>query len=962
MTTPFVDVFEDDRMSRLPLAYGALIAMTVGGRDMGLEFRLLGPLEVVNEGNTLPLGGPRQRALLALLLLRANEVVSRDRLVDGLWGERPPETAANALQVAVHGLRKLLGPDRITTRGAGYLLRIEPGELDLDRFAQLVAAGLVREALALWRGEALADLQETPFGRAESARLEEARMLALEDRIDVDLELAHHADLVGELEALIDEHPYRERLRGQLMLALYRSGRQAEALDAYQRMRATLVDQLGVDPSPALQELERAILRQDPSLILPPSLPSHPTNLPTPPTGLIGRDFQLIAATALLRDPGVRLVTFTGPGGTGKTRLAVEIGSDLLPELPDGVFFVDLAALRDSELVAPTIAGVLAVPESGSRSIAESLKQALRNKHLLLILDNFERVAEAGGLVSELLAAASRLKVLVTSRAVLRLSGEHEYPVPPLPVPGPQQTQDVEALERTEAVALFVARARATRHDFRLTRDNAPAVAEICIALDGLPLALELAAARSNVLDPVAMLERLEHRLDLLTAGPLDVPARQQTLRAAIDWSHDLLGARDRALLANLAVFSGGWTLWAAEAVCNADVDGLASLVDQSLVRHDETDDGEQRFRMLETIREYALERLVAEGESESVRRRHTEHFLELAERLELKLREETALATIERDHDNFRAALTFAARSGAPDLRLRLCAALWRFWYVRGFLSEGRAQLESALEHDSGHLPDRRAAALRGVAVFARVQGDCEAAVRFADESLALYRSLDDEAGAILALNALGLAAEACGDLSRAKACHEEGGALARKLGRTLEEGASLANLGDVAIIEGDYERARSLYRDSLVRCREAGFTGGIAIALVCLGIVALRHDDDPNEAARHFGESLQLCATLGFKERIAFSLAGLAAVSAGYDRERAARLLGAADALLEEIGARAESSWEGRWLAEMTEPVRALADEPFTAAFELGRSSPQAIVQEALDFAPSPAGYSAR
>jgi DNA-binding SARP family transcriptional activator len=496
-----------------------------------LEFRLLGPLEVEQNGRVLAVGGRRQRALLAVLLLHANTVVPRDRLIDALWGESPPETAANALQVAVHALRKLLGADRIVTRGRGYLLCVEAGELDVERFGALcerarteppgAAAETLREALALWSGPALSDLGEAPFAAVESARLEELHLAAFEERIAADLALGRHGELVPELDALVAAHPYRERLRREHMLALYRSGRQAEALEVYQEARRTLVGELGIEPGHELQALEQAILRQDAALALPAA--RMKSNIPAPLTPLVGRRLELAALTSLVRSREARLLTLTGPGGTGKTRLAVESAWELISDFADGVCFVDLAAIADPELVATQILGSLEVDEQPGRPVEKTLKEALRGRQLLLVLDKFEGVAAAGPLVTELLAAAPGLKALVTSRVVLNLYGEHEYPVPPLALPDIEH-DGVERLARSEAVELFAARARAVRPTFRLTAANVRVLAAICVALDGLPLAIELAAARTRELAPEAMLERLEQRLELLTAGPRDAP------------------------------------------------------------------------------------------------------------------------------------------------------------------------------------------------------------------------------------------------------------------------------------------------------------------------------------------------------------------------------------------------------------------------------------------------------
>jgi predicted ATPase/DNA-binding SARP family transcriptional activator len=918
------------------------------------EFRVLGPLEVVRAGEHVAVPGRRPRALLAVLLLHANEVLSRDRLIDALWGAAPPETAANALQVNVHALRAALGRDRISTRGAGYAIRVEPGELDLERFDALVRRGrellagrraaaardVLVDALSLWRGRALADQAGEPFAAAAAGALDDARLAAVEARLEADLALGRHDDLVAELESLVADHPFRERLRALLMLALYRAGRQKDALQAYARARAQLVDELGVEPGPALRRLESQILRQDAALD-PPAAPTRlgGVALPAPATALVGRDGELAAATALLREPGVRLLTLTGIGGTGKTRLALAVAEELRGDLADGVRFADLAPVHDPGLVPAVVARAVGVGETPGRSLARALEDALADRAVLVVIDNFEHVLAAAGAVASLLAAAPRLKVLATSREALRVAAEHEFPVAPLELPAPGAAADPAVLGRSAAVALFVARARTVRPGFALTEDNGHATARICTALDGLPLALELAAARMKMLTPDALLERLGAGVEALGTGPRDAPARQRTLRSTIDWSYRLLDAPQQTLFARAAVFRGSWTLAAAEAVCGADVEAVAALVDKSLVRRRDGE-AEPRFAMLDTVREYALERLHASGEAAAVRARHAEHFVELAERIGPRLREHESLAAVEAEYDNLRAVLDPPSHPGAADLQLRLCAAIWRFWYVRGRLSEGRAHLERALQDDTGALPGRRADVLRGIAVLALVQGDHAAAARCADESLALYRSLGDDGGAMGALISRGLIAQDLGDLDGAAVDHAESRAIARRLGRTREEGAAVANLGDIAFMQGAYGSARALYEESLGLCRAAADTPGVAIAVMSLAIVALRSGEGADAAARGFGEALALFDELGFKERVASCLAGLAAATSPRDGEGAARLLGAADALRAQTGARPEPWWEEPMLAEAGASLRTrLGGDAFARAFEQGR-----------------------
>jgi predicted ATPase len=464
------------------------------------------------------------------------------------------------------------------------------------------------------------------------------------------------------------------------------------------------------------------------------TLDARRTNLPAQPTPLIGREREVADVTALLRRGDVRLVTLTGPGGTGKTRLGFQIAAELLDDFAEGTYFVDLAPISDPDLVASVIAQTLGARETGGRPLVELLNTYLREKHLLLLLDNFEQVLSAAPLVAGLLAAAPRLKVLVTSREVLHLRSEKEFPVPPLELPDPQHPKEIETLSQYAAVQLFIARALDVKPDFAVTNQNAPALAEVCARLDGLPLALELAAARIKLFSPEALLARLNSRLAVLTGGPRDLPERQQTLRNTIEWSYNLLDAGEQTLFRRLSIFVGGCTGDAVEAVCNPDgdlplevIDRLAALLDKSLLKQLEGSDGAPRFMMLETIREYALERLAASGETEVLRRRHAECFLALAETAEPQFHgsdQRLWLDRIEIEHDNLRAALAWSlegqrATPQSPDdqlrsaLGLRLAAALWQFWDRRGYAPEGRRWLERTLAADRGTATPGRLKAL---------------------------------------------------------------------------------------------------------------------------------------------------------------------------------------------------------------------------------------------------------
>lgn len=680
-------------------------------------------------------------------------------------------------------------------------------------------------------------------------------------------------------------------------------------------------------------------------------------NLPVQPTPLLGREREMDAVCALMRDDAVRLVTLTGPGGIGKTRLGLQVAAEVSDHFPDGVCFVALASLTDPSLLAPTIAQTLGLRESGDRSAVESLRAYVAEQRRLLLLDNFEQVVRAAPQVADLLSWSTGLKVLVTSREPLHIRGEHEYLVPPLAAPVGLKRGASGSVPRASeyaAVALFVERARAVKPDFTLTDTNITAIAEICARLDGLPLAIELAAARSKLLSPQAMLPRLTARLQLLTAGPRDLPERQQTLRGAIGWSYDLLTPEERMVFRRLAVFADAFALDAASDVCPAagalqsDVlDSLSSLVDKSLLRQWEPDEGEPRFSMLETVREFAQEQLAASDEAHATARAHATYYLRFAERAEpyLTRAEQSAwLEQLEREHGNLRAALDWARERGDLAVGLHLASAIWRFWYTHGHLSEGRWWLDALLAQPGSREshPAAAAKALYGAATLASTQADTARAIALWQESLALFRAQGDHAGTASALNALGLMALQQGDVDRAAALCAESLAVSREMADPYAIARGLLSLGQTAYVRGDYQRAREFFEECLALNQDAGDKSHSAVALLNLGHVA-REQGDLAQADARYRESLLLSQELGDKLRIARSLEGIVMVATARDRlDWAARLLGAAFSLRAELGAAVHPvDRPGLVRAEAT--LRAgMGEQPFDEAWTAGKEWP--------------------
>jgi non-specific serine/threonine protein kinase len=682
-----------------------------------------------------------------------------------------------------------------------------------------------------------------------------------------------------------------------------------------------------------------------------PSRMSRANNLSTQLTPLVGRQAEAAAIEKLLRREDARLVTLTGPGGAGKTRLSLHVALNCLNLFRDGVFFVALSPIKDSSLVASVIAQSLSVEEVAGTALVESLREFLREKEMLLVVDNFEQVIAASPLISDLLASCPQVKVLATSREVLRLSGEHEYAVPPLALPDPKQLPPLEKLSGYGAVSLFLQRARAVKPDFALTAENARAISEICARLDGLPLALELAAARIKLLTPQAMLARMDKGLKLLTGGARDLPERQQTMRGAIAWSYDLLDDEEKKLFRWLSVFVRGATLEAIETVCTASgdlqldaLDGVASLVDKSLLRQEQPREGETRFRMLQTIREFAFECLSANAEElERLKRQHANFFLALAERADNEFAgagQSVWLQCLEQEHDNIRAALEWSFAKDT-DTALRLAAVLWRFWVMRNHYSEGRGWIEEALRRSDKASPVIRARLHIGTGFLARRGGDNQTARASFEEGLRLSGEGVDQEMAGFALNGLGVMASNAGDYAAARQYYNEALAIGRELGDDGRIAATLNNLGEAARCQRDFDAARPLYEESLAIYRKLGVTRGIAIVLNNLGDVYDRQGD--RQAARTaFEESLGTFDELGDRAGIATLLdkfAGLAIEEA--QPERAALLLGAADSLREAIGSSDVDVADRAEREQSIAHLRAsLAPDAYDAALARGRA----------------------
>ncbi|MGQ0623508.1 MAG: ATP-binding protein [Sporichthyaceae bacterium] len=935
-----------------------------------VELRLLGPFELRDGGGAvLDAGPPQQRALLALLGLRANEMVALEVILDGLWGAAAPPRAVNTVQGYVSRLRRLLPAGAgIATLAPGYRLDVDPGAVDAARFVRAVteggaarargaperAAALLGAALQIWRGAPLGEFGAMPFAAAESERLARLVRAARHDWAGARLELGGHRELVEVVQDFLVEDRFNEGLWGVLMLALYRSGRQGDALAAFGRARQVLSSELGIEPGRELRQVQHRVLNQEATASPPPR--RVPNNLPDRLTSFVGREAELGRVAQLLAQS--RLVTLSGPGGCGKTSLAVRAVAAAVEagDFGEGICFVDLSTAASPELVPAAVAAPLGVRAEPGRTLAESVADYLGRRQMLVVLDNCEHLVEAAAAMAEqLLRAGAILRVLATSRERLGVPGEMTWTIP--------------SLSERDAARLFVERAQAAAPGGG-TRDESEAVAEVCRRLDGMPLAIELAAARSSALTATQIVARLDDALRLLGEPTRAMSARQRTLRSTIEWSYQLLSGPERSLFDRLAVFTGGFTLEAAEAVgACGDVPGeevlslFTRLVDKSLVLRDADGTEGPRYRLLETLRQFGSARLVEDGHHADVQAVHARYFCTIAEQGEMRLNKagaESWQRCLGEDSANFRAALTWAfADASRVETGARLVASLGRVWFIEGDLAQGGTWAAAALAATGGQRTFLRGRVLH-IAALLTMSSDLDASAAHGDEALAIAEELSssflgaqavlfvgldrwargrlEEARALLAdglhrsthpgldphavktfgpdwacfprvlvssaAALLGRAAQDAGDLDAALMHLSEARSRARSLDVAFPLGVVLDLSAALELERGNLQEAALLIDEAAEHYRAVRYQEGLASLLNTKGLIHLRRGE-ASAATAAFADALDLCRRIGHLGGVASALDGIACVAAADDADCAARLFGAAGALRARLGA---------------------------------------------------------
>ncbi len=869
---------------------GILKAMLLGRSEIAVGDRVVG-------AEDWP--GRLPRTLLLLLLVTPGYRLPRDQVLDRLWPEAAPEAALNSLYKTLHALRRVLEPDLARGNRSAYIAvggdgvgLVDPARVwvDAHAFASAVASAAplaeperraaLRAALDLYAGDLLADEPYLDWLVARREGLRTTRERVVLDLAVLDLAAGEPLAALGPLFDLLGSDPTVEEAHRAAMRAYAAAGQREAALRQFERCRSALEADLGAEPSPetiALRdEIASAQVRLD-GIDRNATKPRPFNNLPAPPTPLVGRDAEVDEIQALLWRPDVRLVTLTGAGGIGKTRLALEIAAGVADDFPDGVVFVSFAALRDPELVIQAIAQTMGIREEAGRSIETLLQEVLKERDLLLVLDNMEHLLDAAPSVAELLAVCGRVTALATSREALMVRAEHERELRPLGLPNLKRLPPSRSLPRYGAVALFEQATRAVRADFAVTDENAEAVAELCVRLDGLPLAIELAAARGRRLSPAALLDRYSRRLDLLSDGPRDLPERQRTLRNTIAWSYDLLSHADQKAFRWLGVFAGGCVEETAEDL-GLSSDTVRSLADKHLVRIED----DSRVWMLETVREFAQELLLASGEAPEAEARHTELFRDLAEQGMIHVTGPDQVAWLERfdaEYENVRSVFERAIRNGDAETGQRIASGMKDYWRMRGIVSEGCDWLKQALALDGGS-PESRASALHALGQMTDERGERDAAEDLLRGALAAWRELDDERQMAAVMNDVAGVMRDRAAYEEAVRIDEEALAIHRRLGNARGIGISLNGLGMDAIIRGHYAQAADLFESSAAAIEPTGDLDRIALALS--NAASLAYWIGENARSRRLAEqALAIRRRLRDPRRIGNSLVNLSANS---------------------------------------------------------------------------------